>query len=263
LLTAAGAHAFGQERGPREILITYRCRPSDRPAFRDFLATQETRMLDKLKVEGTLSSYQMLFNPVVTETFDALLILDFTNVAATQRWLELERISPGGLSPAGQRLATPQMTYFADLQWEGASPTPPSAHPIFYAIPYSYNSLDQYKTYVDSYVIPQVKGWMREGVLSHYAIYLDRYNVGPPWDALFIYQYRDLKALGEREQTIAKVRTTLRSDPDWVHWNDIKSTVRSESENTILEEVSPSHSASITAAHGAMRGKPLPSVMQH
>jgi hypothetical protein len=263
LLTTAGFHGFGQEKGPREILITYRCRPLDRPAFRDFLAAQESRTLDKLKADGTLSSYQMLFNPVVTETFDALLILDFTDAEATQRWLEVERISPGGLSPAGQRLATPQMTYFADLQWEGASPTPPSGHPVFYAIPYSYNSLDQYKSYVDAYVIPQVKGWMGEGALSHYAIYLNRYNVGPPWDALFIYQYRDLKALGEREQTIAKVRATLRSDPNWVHWSDIKSTVRSESENTILEEVSPSRSAPLPAAHDVMRGKPLPSGVPH
>src|SRR5215469_2921072 len=153
LLIAAGSRAFGQENGPREILITYRCRPSGRPAFRDFLAAQESRTLDKLKAEGTLSSYEILFNPVVTETFDALLILHFTNPAATQRWLELERTSPGGLSPTGQRLATPQMTYFADLQWEGTSPTPLGAHPVFYAIPYSYNSLDQYKTYVDAYVI--------------------------------------------------------------------------------------------------------------
>ena len=263
LLTPPSFRAFGQENGPREILITYRCRPSDRPAFRDFLAAQESRALDKLKAEGTLSSYQILFNPVVTETFDALLILDFTDAATPQRWLELERTSPGGLSPAGQRLATPQMTYFADLQWEGKSLTPPSVHPVFYAIPYSYNSLDQYKTYVDDYVIPQAKGWMREGVLSRYAIYLNRYNVGPPWDALFIYEYRDLKALGEREQTIAKVRATLRSDPNWVHWNEIKSTIRSESENTILEEVSPSRSARVTAAHGVTRGKPLPSVVPH
>jgi hypothetical protein len=262
LSTATGLHAFGQDSGPRQILITYRCRPSDRPAYRDYLAAQESRTLEKLKADGVLISYQILFNPVVTETFDALLILNFTDVAATQRWLELERVSPGGLSPAGQLLATPQMTYFADLQWEGTSPTPPSAHPIFYAIPYSYNSLDQYKTYVDAYVVPQVKGWMREGVLSHYAIYLNRYNVGPPWDALFIYEYSDLNALGEREQTIAKVRATLRSDPDWVHWNDIKSTVRSESENTILEEVSPSLSAPDTA-HGGSRGKPLPSGVAH
>lgn len=263
LLNAASSRAFGQEKGPREILITYRCRPSDRPAFRDFLAAQESRMLDKLKAEGTLSSYRILVNPVVTETFDALLILDFTDAAATERWLELERTSPGGLSPAGQRLATPQMTYFADLEWEGTSPAPPSAHPVFYAIPYSYNSLDQYKTYVDAYVIPQVKGWMHEGVLSHYAIYLNRYNVGPPWDALFIYEYRDLKALGEREQTIAKVRATLRSDPNWVHWNDIKSSVRSESENTILEEVSLSRSAPLPPAHDVTRGKPLPSGVPH
>lgn len=262
LLIAADLHAVGQEAGPRQILITYRCHPSDRPAFHDFLAAQESRMLDKLKADGTLSGYQILFNPVVTETFDALLILSFPDDMATQRWFELERTSPGGLSPAGQRLAQPQMTYFADLQWEGTSLIPPSSHPVFYAIPYSYNSLDQYKTYVDAYVIPQVKGWMQGGVLSHYAIYLNRYNVGPPWDALFIYEYHDLKALGEREKTILKVRATLRSDPTWTHWNEIKSTVRSESENTVLEEIQPQRAAAGTPVHNVPRAK-SPSVEPH
>ena len=260
LLIAVDLRAVGQEGGPRQILITYRCRPSDRPAFHDFLAAQESRMLDKLKADGTLGGYQILFNPVVTETFDALLILDFRDDLATERWLNLERTLPGGLSPAGQRLAEPQMTYFADLQWEGTSSIAPSSHPVFYAIPYSYNSLDQYKTYVDAYVIPQVKGWMEEGVLSHYAIYLNRYNVGPPWDALFVYEYHDLQALGEREKTIAKVRATLRSDPTWIHWNDVKSTVRSESENTVLEEVRPSRPAAGIPDHGRARTKTPASV---
>jgi hypothetical protein len=38
---------------------------------------------------------------------------------------------------------------------------------------------------------------------------------------------------------VAKVRGPLREDPAWKHWNDIKSTVRSESENTQAEILSP------------------------
>ena len=257
-----GIHALGQESVPHEILITYRCRPADRPTFRNFLATQESHMLDEQERQGLVRSYQILFNPVVTETFDALLILHLNGPDGMQRWLELERTSPGGLSPTGLRLASPLMTYFADLQWGDQNPSPPGEKPVFYAIPYNYNSLDQYKSYVDAYVIPQVQGWMREGVLSHYSIYLNRYNVGPPWDSLFIYEYRDLKAFGEREQTIAKVRDTLRSNSTWQHWSDIKATVRTESENTILEEVSPLRSTHVPAPHDAARGKQTPSPVQ-
>jgi hypothetical protein len=254
--------ACGQDSVPHEILITYRCRPADRPAFRNFLVVQESHMLDEQKRQGLLRSYEILFNPVVAETFDALVILHLNGPDAVQRWLELERTSPGGLSPTGLRLATPLMTYFADLQWEDQNPAPPGQNPVYYAIPYNYNSLDQYKSYVDGYVIPQVQGWMREGILSHYSIYLNRYSVGPPWDALFIYEYRDLKSFGEREQTIAKVRDTLRSNSTWQRWSDMKATVRTESENTILEEISPSHSAHDPVPHGGQRSKQTPSPVQ-
>jgi hypothetical protein len=258
VLAPIGTFALGQESVAHEILITYRCRPADRPAFRNFLATQESHMLNEQKAHGMLRGYQILFNPVVTETFDALLILHLNGSDAVERWLELERSSPGGLSPAGLRLATPLMTYFADLQWEDQNPSPPGERSVFYAIPYNYNSLDQYKSYVDAYVIPQVQGWMREGILSHYAIYLNRYNVGPPWDALFIYEYRDLKAFGERELTIAKIRDTLRSNSTWQHWSDIKTTVRTESENTILKEISPLRSAHTAPRYSDVRSKETP-----
>lgn len=259
---SVGTHALAQDSVPHEILITYRCRPADRPAFRNFLTAQESRTLDEQKTKGLLRGYQILFNPVVTETFDALLILHLNGPDAVQRWLELERSSPGGLSPTGLRLATPLMTYFADLQWQDQNPSPPGEKPVFYAIPYNYNSLDQYKSYVDGYVIPQVQGWMHEGVLSHYAIYLNRYNNGPPWDSLFIFEYRDLKAFGEREQTIAKVRNTLHSNPTWQHWSDIKATIRTEDENTILEEIAPLHSAHVPSTHGTAPNKQTPSPVQ-
>ncbi len=33
-----------------------------------------------------------------------------------------------------------------------------------------------------------------KGVLNGYRIFMNRYPVGRPWDALFIYEYRDLEA---------------------------------------------------------------------
>jgi hypothetical protein len=225
--------------GPRQILITFRCAAADRPAFRAYLRAEESRMLDKLKAEGVLKSYRLLFNPFVTTgTWDAMTVLNFSTYAATQRWKEIEQRYPGGLTPAGLKLAKPIQTYSADLGWEDNAPNPgrDDKH-VFYIIPYSYNALEQYKAYVDGYVIPQLRGWMQEGVLSRYGLYLNRYPTGGPWDALFIYEYRDLESFGKREETVAKVRATLRDDPTWKHLSDIKATIRTETENTIAEEL--------------------------
>ena len=245
LLTLTGALPAlrAQQSGPREILITYRCQPADRPAFREYLERDQIAILEQLKRDGALKRYQVLFNPIVTETFDAMIVLDFASYASTDRWLAIERKSPGGLTPAGLKLAKPLQTYLADLQWEEGKDPPGGTKPVFYVIPYSYSSLDQYKAYIDAYLIPQVRGWMKEGVLNRYSLYLNRYPVGDPWDSLFIYEYRDRESFGKREETIAKVRDGLKNDPVWKHWSDIKATIRSESENTIMEELTPGPSA--------------------
>ncbi len=237
MLALPALHA--QETGPREILITYRCQPADRPAFHAYLESEEITMLEHLKRDGMLKRYTVLFNPIVTGTFDAMIVMDFASYAATDSWLAIERKAPGGLTATGLKLAKPLQTYLADLQWEGANDQPGNGKRVFYIIPYSYTSLDQYKAYIDGYLIPQVTGWMKEGVLSRYSLYLNRYPVGDPWDSLFIYEYRDRESFGKREETIAKVRNGLRNDPVWKHWSDIKATIRTESENTIMEEVVP------------------------
>jgi len=225
--------------GPRNLLITYRSEPANRPAFRTYLQSEARVQLDKLEQRGVIESYQILFNPVVSSgTWDALLILSFAKFADIQQWQQLERTSPGGLSPKALRFAKPVDSYFADLTWSGVDEKPASERDsVFYVIPYEYNSADQYRSYVDSYVIPQVQGWMREGVLAGYRIFMNRFPVGPTWDALFIYQYRDLDHFGRRDEIIAKVRRTLVDDPVWKHLSEIKQTIRSESENTVCESL--------------------------
>jgi len=225
--------------GPREILITYRAEPANRPAFRAYLQNTEAAQLDKLEREGVLRGYQILFNPFVQpRTWDAMTVLSFNRFADTRRWQEIERTSPGGLTAAGLKLAKPVGTYSADLGWEDAAPDGgPVKDRVFYVIPYTYAALDQYRKYIDGYVVPQVQGWIKAGVLSRYGIYMNRYPVGDPepWDSLFIYEYRDLESFGRRDETTAQIRAQLRTDPVWKQWSDIKSTIRTESENTIAE----------------------------
>jgi hypothetical protein len=171
----------------------------------------------------------------VTETFDAMIVLDFATYTSTDSWLAIERKTPGGLTPAGLKLAKPLQTYLADLQWEEGNDPPGGTKPVFYVIPYSYNSLDQYKAYIDAYLIPQVRGWMKEGVLNRYSLYLNSYPVGDTWDSLFIYEYRDRESF-ENAKRPSRVRDGLKNDRVET-LSDIKGTIRSESENTIMEEV--------------------------
>jgi hypothetical protein len=231
--------------GPRALLITYRSEPADRPAFRAYLEGEGLARLERFKRDGVIQSYQVLFNPFTSSgAWDALMILRFARFADTRRWQEIERTAPGGLSPTGLRLAKPIDTYSADVPWEGAAEQPAADRDsVYYVIPYEYSSADQYRKYVDAYVIPQVKGWMREGVLGGYRIFMNRYPVGRPWDALFVYQYRDLESFGRRDEIVAKVRQTLVDDPAWKQFNEIKQSIRTESENTIAEALQPSASS--------------------
>ncbi|HEY4030641.1 MAG TPA: hypothetical protein VGM25_09880 [Caulobacteraceae bacterium] len=235
----AGAAELPISGGPKEILLAYRAQPADRPAFRQYMQTQQLAALRKLKAEGVLKSCEIVFNPFVQPaTWDAMTILSFNRFEDTAKWQKIERTQPGGLDAAGLKLAKPVATYSADLEWDNASPQPgPVTDHVFYVIPYSYNDASQYRKYVNGYVIPQTEGWIKEGVLSRYRIFMNRYQVGDPWDALFVYEYRNLTDFGRREETVQKVREPLRQDPVWKQLNDIKSTIRSESENTIAEEV--------------------------
>jgi len=227
--------------GPLNLLISYRSDPANRPAFRAYLQNEGHTRLEKFKHDGVLQSYLVLFNPVTSSgTWDALILLTFARYADTRRWMDIERSSPGGLSAAGLRLARPVDSYFADLRWQGATEEAATDRDsIYYVIPYEYTSAGEYEKYVDTYVVPQVKGWMRAGVLSSYRLFLNRFGTGRPWDSLFIYQYRDLGAFGRRDEIVAKVRGTLVADPAWKHYSDIKQTLRTESENTIAEDLAP------------------------
>jgi hypothetical protein len=241
VVLAAGVTPAHAEGGPTSILIAYRSEPANRPAFRTYLQSDLLPRLAKLKQEGVLSSYQILFNPFTTPaTWDAMTVLRFTHFADTQRWKQIERTQPGGLNAAGLRLAKPVDTYSADVSWEGQADDPGSeADSVYYVIPYEYSSADQYRKYVDAYVIPQVTGWMREGVLGGYQMFMNRFPVGRPWDSLFVYRYRNLEAFGRRDEVVSKVRATLVDEPEWKRWSDIKQTLRTESENTIAEALQP------------------------
>ena len=206
----SGAQQVG---GPTRLIITYRCPAANRPAFREAVELTETARFEKWKDAGVIQDYHLLFNWYADEdTWDMMAILSFQKYTDIARWHEIERTAPGGLSPASLWLGVPIKTYSADQAWHESTANT-SGKSVFLVIPYDVANMEEYKSYAADYVIPQTKGWLREGILTSYNLYLNRYYAGRPWDALLVLEYRDLESLGQRESVIARVRATLSQDP--------------------------------------------------
>lgn len=230
------------DTGPLALLVTYRCEPANRPAFRSYLKKDGLARFEQWKRDGVLAEYSLLFNWYVDEgTWDAMAMLRFEEYTDVGRWKVIEETMPGGLSPEALRLATPIETSSADIVWKNHGRDPSKANhrdSVYLVIPYEYlGSVSQYQEYVDGYVIPQLEGWMKEDVLETYEVLLNRFPTGDRWGSLLVLEYRDLEAFGLRKKTKNKVRVGLREIPEWVAWSDIKRTIRQEREPVITERL--------------------------
>src|ERR1700682_393838 len=225
LLCAANAGVAAGQSGPTSIIITYRCPAASRPLFRDSLVSKDLPRFEKWKKAGVIKDYRFLFSWFVDEnTWDSMALLTFNKYADVNRWREIEKISPGGLTEESLRLGGPNNTYSADLTWRGVAPIAKvdSSKSVFFVIPYDVVSLEEYKPYVAGYVVPQIEGWIKEGVLSSYSLYLNRYYAGKPWDSLLVLDYKDMESFGRREKVVAKVRAALSADTKWKTLSDNK-----------------------------------------
>lgn len=227
------------DTGPLSLLVTYRCDPAHRPAFRNYLNAKQLPQLEKWRTEGVLKEYQVFFNWYVDEvTWDAMAMLQFHKYADVARWKKIEETMPGGLCQEGLKLAKPLVTSSADIVWrnkaEGVKTDTKKS--VYLVIPYKYLVLvKEYKAYVDAYVIPQLDGWVKEGVLSSYRVLLNRFPTGDRWGSMLVLEYKDLETFGKRKHTKYKVREGLRKIPEWVAYSKIKRTLRQEKEPIIAD----------------------------
>ena len=239
--------AMGErDTGPKHLLITYRCQAASRSAFREYMINQGIRVFQDWKRTGVVNDYHILFNWFVdSETWDMLSIVSFNQYTDIDKWRQVEHSAPGGLMREGLALCSPAITYAMDLLWERRSKSSTSApgQTVFLIIPYVYypaSSLEQYTTYVSGYVIPQFDAWIRDNVLVSYRIFVNRFQTGREWQAVFVLQYRDVDAFGQREKEVDKVKAQLQSDADWKALGDRKLSVRTEKQTTTAEELTAS-----------------------
>ena len=243
LAAMAASGADPRDGGPLALVITYHAAPANRAALRRAMEEGEARQFQRWKDEGVLRSARLLVNRHVDSvTWDAMAILTFARYADIERWSAIERASPAGLSPRALALTSAIETTPGDLMREGEKDSsvggPGGASGPYLVIPYEYLvPVNEYLAYLDGYVVPQMDGWMEEGVLSRYGVFLARYPAGRPWQSMLILEYKDGPALGARDATTAKVRARLKDNPKWKAISDAKKNVRNEKPPLIADAI--------------------------
>jgi hypothetical protein len=237
VLALAPAHAAEQNTGgPLSLIVTYHASPASRVALRQELEGAGVRQFQHWQDAGVLSNFNLLFGRYADGASpDAVALLAFPDYAALERWKTIERSFPGGLGARALALTASIQTAPADLV-RSKRKEASSASSVFVVIPYeTMISAPEYLKYADGYVLPQFDGWMKEGVLARYGIYIDRYPAGRPWATMVILEYRNDAALGAREAVVAKVRAGLKDYPEWKAISDAKQNIRKEMQLLIAD----------------------------
>ncbi|MGE5616796.1 MAG: hypothetical protein ACM3X5_07765 [Bacillota bacterium] len=235
-VAATSLAADPREDGPLAMVITYRAAPANRVALRKALEGSESPRLRRWKDEGVLQSVRLLVNRHVdSATWDAMAILTFANAECVRRWERLERDFPAGVTQKTLALVSSIEEVPGDIRREGGAS---SAQGVQMVIPYELSvSSEEYLSYLDGYVVPQMDGWREEGVLARYGVFLAAYPAGRPWQSMLILEYKDDAALGRRDATTAKVRARLKDNPTWKAISDAKKTVRAEKAPAIADAI--------------------------
>lgn len=237
-LCAAAAGEDPKQSGPTTLVIMYRCAPAQRVELRRRMVESGLKRFDEWKGQGILSGYHILFSRYVdTDTWDMMALLTFSHYADVARWKNVERLTPAGLAPETLALTRAVSAYPVDRMRENATEAIPE-HPVYLVVPYTYSvSTPAYLKYADSYIKPQFEGWLEEGILSGYDLFLQRYTAGRPWDSLIVLKYKGDESFGARERIVAKVRERLQGDLAWKAISENKQNIRVEKEAVIADEL--------------------------
>ena len=227
------------DTGPTSLIITYRTAPAERVALREFMQASGLRQFEQWRSAGVMKDYRVFFSRYADgDNWDMMAVLSFARYADVTRWHEIERNSPAGLPPAALAKVSAIVTTPSDLLRSRGTAQHSADRPVYVILPYDYTvSTKEYISYLDNYVAPQYDGWLDEGVMSQYELYLARYGSARFWSALFILKYSSDEALGSRDRVLEKVRARLRNIPAWKAISDSKQNVRVGRQYVIADEL--------------------------
>jgi hypothetical protein len=228
--------------GEAHLVFTYTCAAANRPAFRSFMETKGVAMFEQWRKEGAMKSYLILFSHFANAQLeDMWVILDFEKFADIEKWLAIERKFPGGLSAEGLTLGTPKTCVYTDKGWSGGTTNSEPSKSVYMIIPYqTLVSADEYTKFVNSYVEPQLKHWVKSGIMHTYAIHLDQNPTNAPWDSLLVFEYDGLRGIALRDVVKQNVRDNdLKDDPGYKHYSAIKRDIRKELQPATFDPILP------------------------
>lgn len=234
------AHASDNvlDSGPLNLLLVYRVSPADRASLRQYMETKGLAQFAEWKRQHFFESDKVLFSRYVdTDSWDMEIFLHFKTPADVSAWIELEHTHPAGMQTEALSMMIAVSTYQLD-EVAAKALSSPAQHSVYMLIPYDYTvSTDEYVQYLQDYVQPQTDGWMKEGVLQSYSLFIGRSVEARPWSAVFLFEYKDDNALGARNRVIKQVRSSLANEPKWKAISDKKHSVRVEKAPIICEEL--------------------------
>jgi hypothetical protein len=227
--------------GAAHLVINYRCDPANRAAFREFMDTKGVNQFEAWKKAGVFRDYLILFSTFSSSrTFDMWVTLYFDRFADIGKWIEVEKKFPGGLSPEGHKLARPDGTVYTDVPWVGGKRKEDIANSVFMIIPYrTLVSVSKYEDYANAYVVPQLKGWVKLGIMPSYEMHQNINPTNAPWDILMVFEYDGLRGIALRDTAKNEVRKDLLKDPGYMKYSPIKLEFRKEDEPTTYMAILP------------------------
>lgn len=233
------AAADWRDQGPRALVMSYRVAPTARVLFKDRVRAGLLPRLEALRVSGDLDSYHVLISRYVDAgAWDLMVILNFHSSEALASWRDVEASAPAGLDAKSLSLVSQVESAPANLVRESPVAKADATPPVYLVVPYDYVvSTDDYLTYVDGYLVPQVEGWRADGALASYGVYLARYYPARPWSSMLLLAYRGDEGLARRDAVVKAVRTRLSSSPEWKKFADNKATVRTEKLAVVADEL--------------------------
>jgi hypothetical protein len=229
-VSSSAARAQEQVDGPTALIITYRAKPDSRAEFRDLMKSEGLAQFDRWQQQGVFASYSALFTSYAAAGApDMFLILRFNHFTDLGAWQKIDEHYPGGLTAKELSIAKAETAATADIVSED-SKSPLTEASQFLVVEYDVTAdMATYLSYVQGYVIPQFREWMKDGALSSFACYANQNPAGAPWSSLIVLEYKDLKALAARDVIKSSARSHLAAtDPVWKKWSENKASIRVE-----------------------------------
>lgn len=160
--------------------------------------------------------------------FTTLAVVDLPNENAFKTWS----------SQAAPRFGDKLIVRRASVMRHEGQPSKTPASAVYVANLYSTHvSANEYKRYTERYIAPNMNLQRAAGIMSQYAMYLEREPVAGQTRALLVMEYADPAAYARRDAIKSEGKQKLLADPEWKRFNDVKETIRSDISGTAATDV--------------------------